>query len=158
MDDIHNSTKGVQEVREANKKVNIIMKKIDLCLNKDTSVCVVIGSTKQKLSITQYLKDQPLLCGEKETKDKQQVKWLGQIMSANGLADSVAFTIADKEGKIRGASLKIAIIRNDWRAKDLGGFETVIMLWEKCCILSLMQGAGIWIEIDSATEKRLNYL
>ena len=79
-------------------------------------------------------------------------------MSAKGLTDSVAFTISDREGKIRGACLEIAIIVNDWRAKVAGGFETAIMLWEKCCIPSLMHGAGTWVEIDPNTEKRLNRL
>ena len=79
-------------------------------------------------------------------------------MARAGRADSVALTISDREGKIRGACLKIAIIVNDWRAKVAGGFETAMMLWKKCCIPSLMHGAGILVEIDTKTENRLDKL
>ena len=32
------------------------------------------------------------------------------------------------------------------------------MLWETCCIPSLLHGAGTWTEIDTKTEKRMNQL
>lgn len=91
-----------------------------------------------------------------ETKEKQEDKWLGQMMSSAGLADSVAKTMSDKESKIRGACLEISIIINDWQARDLGGMETALMLWETCCVPSLLHGAGTWMEISKASEKRLN--
>ena len=69
------------------------------------------------------------MCGNFVTKEKYQVKWLGQILSASGLSDSVLQTIISREGKIRGASLKIALIVNDWRAERIGGMETALMLW-----------------------------
>ena len=46
-------------------------------------------------------------------------------------------TVADKEGKIRGAGLEKNIIINDWRAKTLERMETALMFWETCCLLSL---------------------
>ena len=36
--------------------------------------------------------------------------------------------------------------------------ETALMLWETCCIQSLLHGSGTWVEIDTATIKRLNTL
>ena len=36
--------------------------------------------------------------------------------------------------------------------------ESAILLWESCCISSLLHGAGTWVEISSATEKKLNKL
>ena len=77
-------------------------------------------------------------------------------MSSAGLADSVYQTVLAREGKIKGASLEIALIVNDWRAQVTGGMETALMLWESCCIPSLMHGAGTWVETTSETEKRLN--
>ena len=71
---------------------------------------------------------------------------------------SVAKTVATKEGKIKGACLEIAIIVNDWRAKAVGGMETALMLWEACCIPSMLHGAGTWVEINTATENKLNAL
>ena len=74
------------------------------------------------------------------------------------MADSVSKTVSSKEGKIRGACLEIAVIVNDWRSKTVGGMGTALMLWETCCIPSLLHGAGTWVEIDTATEKSLNTL
>ena len=98
------------------------------------------------------------MCGNFETKEKNQDKWLGQILSSAGLADSVLQTVISREGKIRGACLEISLIINDWRAQSLGGMETALMLWETCCVPSMMHGAGTWVEMNKATEKRLNTL
>ena len=115
-----------------------------------------MGTHKQKVKVKQELEVQPLMCGEFETELKQQLKWLGQILSSGGLADSVSCTVAAREGKIRGAC--ISQIVNDWRSKLVGGFDTALLLWEICCIPSLLHGAGTWTEISPATEKKLNQI
>ena len=104
------------------------------------------------------LKAKPLMCGNFETKLKTKFKWLGQILSEGGLSESVAETVAAREGKIRGACLEICVIVNDWRANIEGGMETAILLWEACCIPSLLNGAGTWTDISAATIKKLNQL
>ena len=73
-----------------------------------------------------------------------------------GLFESVAATIEDREGKIRGASLEIGQIVNDWRSQAVGGMDTALLLWETCCIPSLLHGAGTWTDITAAAEKKLN--
>ena len=87
---------------------------------------------------------------------KDKFKWLGQILSTGGLAESAAATVEAREGKIRGACLEISYIVNDWRARVVGGMETALLLWELCCIPSLLHGAGTWVDISAATEKQLN--
>ena len=156
IDDIMNGADGLDKARKTNTKVNYLIKQRGLSLNKDKSVCIIIGSKTQKQRASEELRTTPLLCGSVETKEKQEDKWLGQMISSAGLADSVAKTVAEKESKIRGACLEIGIIINDWRARDLGGMETALMLWETCCVPSLLHGAGTWMEISRATEKRLN--
>ena len=98
------------------------------------------------------------MCGEFETKLKGKFKWLGQILSEGGLSESVAETVAAREGNIRGACLEITAIVNDWRARIEGGMETALLLWEACCIPSLLNGAGTWTDISAATVKRLNQI
>ena len=98
------------------------------------------------------------MCGDFETKLKNKFKWLGQILSEGGLSDSVAETVAAREGKIRGACLEITAIVNDWRSRIEGGMETALLLWEACCIPSLLNGAGTWMDIFVVTVKRLNQL
>ena len=70
-------------------------------LNRDKSVCIILKSKKEA---TEELKENPLKCGDFITKEKEAEKWLGQLISAAGLADSVAKTVEAREGKIKGDS------------------------------------------------------
>ena len=106
------------------------MKQRALTLNEDKSVCLLFGTKKQKKDVSSELEKQPLECGNFVTQDKQQEKWLGQILCAAGLADCVSQTVSARDGKIRGACLEIAVIVNNWRAQVVGGVDTAIMLWE----------------------------
>lgn len=92
-------------------------------------------------------------CGEIETKLKEKFKRLGQTLSSGGVAESVAATIEAREGKIRAAFLEIAQIINDWRSHVVGGMETGLLLWEACCVPSLLNGAGTWVEMTKNKEK-----
>ena len=87
-------------------------------------------SNKQKDIVRRELEVNPLMCGGFETKLKEQFKWLGQILSSGGLSESVAATVQDREGKIRGACLEIGQIINDWRSQAVGGMDTALLLWE----------------------------
>jgi hypothetical protein len=133
-----------------------VIKQLNLGLNKEKTFCIAIGSKKQLNQVRAELEKEPLMCGNFETKLKERFKWLGQILSSGGLAESVAATVQSREGKIRGACLEIAKIVNDWRSKIVGGMDTALMLWEVCCVPSLLHGAGTWTEISSKTEKQVN--
>ena len=61
------------------------------------------------------------MCGKSEMKQAEKEKWLGQQISARGLAESVAETVAAKEGKIKAACIEVANIVNDCRTEILGG-------------------------------------
>merc|ERR1719319_1383063 len=104
-----------------------MLKERALNLNSKKSVCLIIGTTKQKKEITNNLKQKPLMCGEIEIKEAGVEKWLGQYMSAGGLADSVMETIKAKEGKVRGACLEVATIVEDWRSQAIGGIEAAFI-------------------------------
>ena len=128
-DDLVNGTEGLEQARETNRKVNCLVKERGLQLNKDKSV-------------RQQVKSDPLMCGNFETKEVQVEKWLGQMFSAQGLADSVAKTVAARTGKIKAACLEITQIVNDWRSQAVGGMTTALVLWEACCIPSLLHGTA----------------
>jgi hypothetical protein len=157
-DDVIHGAGGITEARLANDKIDIAVKSLNLRLNQEKTVCLVMGTNKQKRKVKLELEAQPLMCGEFETELKDQFKWLGQILSSGGLSDSVSCTVAAREGKIRGACIEITQIVNDWRAKIVGGFETALLLWELCCVPSLLHGAGTWTGISKATEKKLDQI
>ena len=52
----------------------------------------------------------------------------------------------------------VSQIVNDWRARVCGGMQTALVLWESCCIPSLLSGAGTWTDITTEHVKRLNKL
>ena len=94
--------------------------------------------------LTKSFQTNPLIFGKFETREKQEEKWLDQIISSAGLAASVPQTLAAKESRNKGACLEIVIIVNDWRAQTIGGMETALMLKESCCIPSMLHGTGTW--------------
>lgn len=155
-DDVIHLAGGISEARLANGKIDRVVKRLNLRLNQDKTVYLIMGSKKQLLDMSTELDSDPLYCGDFQTDKKTTLKWLGQTLSSGGLSESVAATVEAREGKIRGACLEISQIVNDWRAKAAGGMETALLLWEACCIPSLLNGAGTWTEITSATEKKLN--
>ena len=40
----------------------------------------------------------------------------------------------------------------------MGGMESALMLWEACCIPSILHGAGTWVEMKARSVRRLNKL
>ena len=157
-DDLIHASTEVEKARKASQKMNLVMKKHALKLNKDKSVLIVMGSKNQKKDIIEELENNPIMCGEVKMNIKDADKWLGQQLSTGGLADSVAATVEKREAKIKGAALEIANIVNDWRAEASGGMNTALLLWEACLIPSLLQGASTWVEVSSKTVKKLNSL
>ena len=75
-----------------------------------------------------------------------------------GPGASVLATIEAREGKVKGACLEVAAIIEDWRAQVAGGFVSGLMLWETCCLPSLLHNAGTWVEMPAAAVKKLNSL
>ena len=59
-----------------------------------------MGSKKQRKTASLEFANKHLMCGNFIAKEKSQVKWLGQILSTLGLADSVLHTVIAREGKI----------------------------------------------------------
>ena len=157
-DDILHAAEGIKEARIANARMDRVVKRLNLTLNKDKTFCISMGSKSQRAKIKAELEKNPLKCGDIETELKESFKWLGQILSSGGLSESVNATVQSREGKIRGACLEISQIVNDWRSQVVGGIETALLLWEACCIPSLLNGAGTWTEISKATEKKLNQI
>ena len=137
-DDLIHSSDRIREARIACAKIDKVVKQLNLRLHEDKSCCILIGSQKQRQDMRRELELEPLSSGNIVIHPKENVKWLGQILSSDGLAASVADTVKDQEGKIRGANLEIIQIVTDWRSQVVGGMETALVLWESCCVSSLL--------------------
>ena len=90
---------------------------------EDECVVITIGTKKQREETKIQLKTNPIMCGKFEMKQAEKEKWLGQQISAGGLAESVAETVAAKEGKIKAACIEVANIVNGWRTEIVGGLD-----------------------------------
>ena len=112
-DDIIHGAQNVIKARVASNKVATMMAKKNLKLNEDKCIVIAMGTKKQREKVKIDLESNPTMCGNFEMEMVEKDKWLGQQLSAGGLAESVAATVNAKEGKIKAACLEIANIVND---------------------------------------------
>ena len=157
-DDISHDSSSLLDARVTNYKMDMIMKTKQLELNRDKTVLVVMGRKEQKEQVAKELLQNPLMCGTFKMKEVEAEKWLGDYISSGGLGASVLATVEAREGKVKGACLEVAAIVEDWRAQVAGGFESGLMLWETCCLPSLLHNAGTWVEMPATALKKLNSL
>ena len=78
------------------EKISKVMMEKNLRLNEDKCVVITIGTKKQRDETKIQLKTNPIMCGKFEMKQAEKEKWLGQQISAGGLAESVS---CSKRGK-----------------------------------------------------------
>ena len=60
-----------------------------------------------------------------EFKRKTNEKYLGEIISSHGVADSVKATINDRKGRIIASIYKLSSIREEFRMQVAGGLITL---------------------------------
>ena len=120
----------------SSEKISKVMMEKNLRLIEDKCVVITIGTKKQREETKIQLKTNPIMCGKFEMKQAEKEKWLGQQISAGGLAESVAETVAAKEGKIKAACIEVANIVNDWRTEIVGGLDADGAIKRKKCFLS----------------------
>ena len=58
-DDLADTSENLAKARESNRKVNILVKQHCLDLNRDKTVCILIGSKKQKQEARKELEENP---------------------------------------------------------------------------------------------------
>ena len=58
-DDILHAVEGVKQARAANKRMDRVVKRLNLTLNKDKTFCIAMGSKKQKEQIQAELEKGP---------------------------------------------------------------------------------------------------
>jgi hypothetical protein len=157
-DDFENISGSIIEARMNNIKVDVVVKEKRLSLNEVKTVCLVMGTTSQKEEVRRELEARPMMCGSFVTKLVASDKWLGDYIHSGGLGESCLETIRQREGKVKGAALEIAVIVDDWRAQVVGGFQSGLLLWESCCIPSLLHNSGTWVELSSEGVRKLETL
>ena len=85
-------------------------------------------------------------------------KYLGDQISASGLADSVLDTVNLRAGKVTTSIYEIKAILEDCRIHSVGGIVAGLELWEAAVIPKLMYNSDVWNDINKVTVDKLEKL
>ena len=66
------------------------------------------------------------MLGKSVIAEKQEEKYLGDILSSEGLAKSVQCTVKDREGKVKGSIYELRAIIENFRMQSVGGIEAAL--------------------------------
>ena len=83
--------------------------------------------------------------GKFPVKQKISEKYLGQVLHSGGVECSAQATVMERSGKIKGASMEIKSIVEEYQMQTCGGLIAARELWERALVPSLISGAGTWL-------------
>ena len=95
-----------------------------------------------------------MLCGSVMKQDTK-TKYLGDMLSANGLADSVFETVKSRTGIAMKSIFEIRSVIDDCRSRICGGLATGLLIWESAVVPRLLYNAEVWIDVNDKTIKQL---
>ena len=146
-DDISRMTTSVWAAQSGNNIVEAVIETKLLDFNLDKSCYIVMGSRANKTKIDQELKANPLtLCG-KPMENVTKEKYLGNMISCNGLAASVEATVKKRKGQVFSNILEVKAVVEDYRANVVGGITTGLEIWELAIVPFLMNNCETLVEI-----------
>ena len=143
-DDILKGSKDVLAARVGNIKLATMLEDKGLEAHPDKTCFIVCGSKKFKEKAEDDIKKQPLMFGNFEQKQREHDKYLGQILHGGGLEQSALATVQDRAGRVKGATMEVRSIIEDFQMQAIGGMMAAWELWEKAIIPSLLSGSGTW--------------
>ena len=111
----------------------------------DKTFYIVCGSKKFKAKVEKDIQTNPLVFDTFDIKQRVSDKYLGQILHSDGLEASAAATVKERAGRIRGATMEIRSIVEEYPMQTIGGLMAARELWERALIPSLLSGAGTWM-------------
>ena len=100
-----------------------------LDFNIDKSCYLVFGKKAAKKALLNELEKNPLTLCKKNMKCVSEDKYLGDIISGNGLAESVKATVNKRRGQVLRNIIEIRAVLEDCRSNSLGGVMLGIELW-----------------------------
>ena len=96
--------------------------------------------------------------GKSLLQEKNQEKYLGDILDSQGLAESVEATVKDRNAKVKGSLYELRALVEDVRMQAVGGLGAAIDLYESCIVTSLLANCSTWTEIKKKSEEDLDAL
>ena len=97
-----------------------LMREKTLLAHPDKTGYLILGSEKRKQEIRQELENNPINFSKFNLKEKDKDKYLGQMIKSD-IATSALETVKDRVGKIKGASIEIKAIIEEFQMQALAG-------------------------------------
>ena len=144
-DDVLKGSKDAAAAQVGNIKIAKMLEDKGLEAHPDKTSYIVCGSPEFKQKAKEDMLKNPLMFGNFEVKEKESDKYLGQVLHGGGLSESALATVKERAGRIKGATIEIKSIIEEFQMQTLGGMMAAWELWEKALIPSLLSGSGTWI-------------
>ena len=154
-DDISRISTSIEAAQAGNDKMESVMESKLLDFNHDKSVIIVMGSKKRKSDIENQLKSSPLTLGGKAMKIATLEKYLGDMISTDGLADSVSATVMKRKGQTVSSIIETKAVIEDCRANVIGGIIAGLEIWELAILPHLLYNSETWTNISKRTVEIL---
>ena len=120
-DDIMKGSKDVIGAQAGNTKLSAMFKDKSLTAHPDKTCYIVCGSKNFKTKVEQDLIDKPLVFDTFNVKQRVSDKYLGQVLHSGGLGCSATATVHDRKGRIKGATMEIRSIVEEYPMQAIGG-------------------------------------
>ena len=144
-DDVLKGSKDVMAAQVGNIRLAAMLKDKGLEAHPDKTSFIVCGTQKFKQKAKDELRSNPIMFGDFPVKERVSDKYLGQVLHGGGLEDSALATVRDRAAKIKGASMEIKTIIEEFEMQAMGGLMAAWELWERALIPSLLSGSGTWL-------------
>ena len=147
------------EAQEGYNRVEAVFKSKVLEIHPIKSFFLLfVGKGKTRDSIKEEISRRPLVYDDFILQSTNEEKWLGDILSDQGLKKSVEATINRRYGKVLTAIFELKSILEDLRMQMIGGIKCGLDIWELAIIPSLANNAGVWVEVSPQSIEKLNKL
>ena len=144
-DDIMKGNRDVVGAQAGNIKLAAMLTDKGLEAHPDKTCFIVCGSKMFKEKADNDLKSNPLMFGNFQVKQKVCDKYLGQMLHSGGVEASATATVQERMDWIKGATMEVRSIVEDFQMQAFGGLTAAWELWERALLPSLLSCSGTWI-------------
>ena len=157
-DDVARLSDNIRSAQIGNDRMESVAETKLLDFNTEKSCFLVFGSKKRRLELESGMKSNPLMLCNNPMPQENSAKYLGDILSAAGLRDSVAATIEKRKPCVSRAIYETRAIVDDCRSGIVGGLDAAFQIWELAVLPMLLFNAECWQDIASNEVKILENL
>ena len=130
-DDILKGSQDVMTAQSGNVKIATMLKEKGLEAHPEKTSYIIVGSDSFKKKMKEKVAETPIMFGEFKVMEKVSDKYLGQVLHGGSLEESALATAQIRAGKIRGATMEIRSIVEEFQMQAIGGMMAAWELWER---------------------------